>query len=356
MESNSAKDDTHTGPTNQPTSKSRVLKPNRSTAAARWNTKVLRGLEVALRKDPEVDLVSLLSPQMYSAKLESFKQSGACTHADYNDLGCSDQTQPAHSAPVTLSDVRSVSGNGSREIPLLSSHDIRSRLCHTDTCTVLSKLSPDLQALLGDYEMLSEEVIGLLDESAVLYKSAWAASSVAFRVNDGIAAKMTMEQHIATEYPTLEYLKQHLPNFPTPKLHGTVRIGRYGILFSTFIPGLDLGKAWPQLDESEKRSLSSQLDGLMGHLRLLPFPAGIPLGGVHGQGCKDGRRGIRMTSEPIFNVAQFEDFMFSGSKTASNMYTRFLRSLMPPSPTKVVFTHGDLRPANVMVNKDGQGR
>lgn len=143
MESNSAKDDTHTGPTNQLTSKSRVLKLNRSMAA--------------LRKDPGADLVSLLSPQVYPAKLESFKQSGACTHADHKDLGCSDQTQPADSAPVTFSDVRSVSGNGSREIPLFSSHDIRSRLCHTDTCIVLSKLSPDLEALLGDYEMLSKQ-------------------------------------------------------------------------------------------------------------------------------------------------------------------------------------------------------
>ena len=43
------------------------------------------------------------------------------------------------------------------------------------------------------------------------------------------------------------------------------------------------------------------------------------------------------------------------SKTASNMYTRFLRSLMPASPPKVVFTHGDIRPANIMVRQDEEG-
>jgi hypothetical protein len=63
-------------PASRPLSnKNRVVKVNRTTGAARWNIKVLRGLEAALRKDPEANLTALLS-STYSDKLQSFKSTG----------------------------------------------------------------------------------------------------------------------------------------------------------------------------------------------------------------------------------------------------------------------------------------
>ncbi|KAL2174170.1 kinase-like domain-containing protein [Thermothelomyces heterothallicus CBS 202.75] len=303
------------------TSSNRVVKVNRKTVAARYNIKVLRGLETALLKDPEANLGDLLSSS-YHQQLKSFKEADA---------------RPSKTP---------------RPFP---SHDIRSRLHGTDPATISRELSPELQDLLGHYEQLSEAVIKLLDESEVLYRSAWAASCMVFRVSDGIVAKVTLEEHITTEYRTLSYLQEHLPRFPAPRLHGVIRIGRYGLLFTSFVSGLDLEKVWPQLDDVQKRSISTQLDRLLIDLRSLPFPPNTPLGGVGGQGCKDGRRGIRISPKPILDVSQFEDFIFTGSKTASHMYTRFLRSLMPASPATVVFTHGDIRPANIMVRQDEEG-
>ncbi|KAF6822552.1 hypothetical protein CMUS01_11042 [Colletotrichum musicola] len=54
-------------------------------------------------------------------------------------------------------------------------------------------------------------------------------------------------------------------------------------------------------------------------------------------------------------VKRFEDFIFAGSETASPLYAGILRSLMPASPAKCVFTHGDIRPANVMVSRSEDG-
>lgn len=176
-----------------------------------------------------------------------------------------------------------------------------------------------------------------------------------FRVSDGIVAKVTSEEHITTEYRTLPYLQEHLPCFPAPRLHGVIRIGWYSLLFTSFVSGLDLEKAWPQLDNAQKRSISTQLDKLLVELRSLPYPPDAPLGRVDGQGCQDRRRGARISPKPILDVSQFEDFIFTGSKTASHMYTQFLRSLMPASPAKIVFTHGDIRPANIMVRQDEEG-
>ncbi|GAB1312095.1 hypothetical protein MFIFM68171_02305 [Madurella fahalii] len=98
----------------------RASKANRRTAAARWNIKVLRGLEAALLRDPEADLGALLPP-WYADKLESFKAS---------------DTRPS---------------KGPNRPP---SHDIRSKLRSTDSSTILHPLSSDLKALLGDYDNL----------------------------------------------------------------------------------------------------------------------------------------------------------------------------------------------------------
>jgi hypothetical protein len=225
------------------------------------------------------------------------------------------------------------------------SHDIRSRLCSTHPSTVVSDLSDDLREVLGDFQDLSEAIIQLLADSDVLYTSPFAACCMVFRVSEGIAVKVTVDEYIQTEYRTLAYLQEHLPNFPAPKLHGVIRLGRCGLLFSSLIPGTDLDKAWPQLADADKRAISAELDSLLADLRSLPHSPGTPLGGVGGQGCKDTRRFIRTSSEPIMDVKQFEDFIFSGSKVASPLYIRFLRDLIPTPPAKVVFTHGDIRPA-----------
>ncbi len=56
--------------------KSRVIKANNKTYAAKWNAKVLYDLTVALRKDPEVDLTTFLSSE-YSKRLRSIKSKRA---------------------------------------------------------------------------------------------------------------------------------------------------------------------------------------------------------------------------------------------------------------------------------------
>lgn len=195
----------------------------------------------------------------------------------------------------------------------------------------------------------------LLAESEVLYESAWAASVMVFRVSESIVVKITEEQYARTEYRSLSYLQEHLATFPAPKPHGLVRIGVFCLLFTAFVPGLDLEKAWPQLGETQKHTISRHLDALFSELRSLPFPDNMPLGGVQGEGCKDARRGLRVNSEPVLNVKQFEDFVFAGSKTASPLYIEFLRGLMPKAQAKCVFTHGDVRPANIMVDEGEDG-
>lgn len=62
--------------TTYPASKpSRAVQVNRKTAAARYNIKILRGLETMLLRDPEADIMSALEPK-YSQKLQLLKCPG----------------------------------------------------------------------------------------------------------------------------------------------------------------------------------------------------------------------------------------------------------------------------------------
>ncbi|KAL4937125.1 hypothetical protein BDV06DRAFT_216137 [Aspergillus oleicola] len=71
------------------------------------------------------------------------------------------------------------------------------------------------------------------------------------------------------------------------------------------------------------------LDKILIDLRSLPFTPGTPLGGIGGEGCKDVRRHLRRSG---------------------NTFLLLMNELRPPaSSCRIVFTHGDLRRDNIIV-------
>ena len=55
------------------------------------------------------------------------------------------------------------------------------------------------------------------------------------------------------------------------------------------------------------------------------------------------------------DVSRFEDFIITGSKTAAPPYANFLRGLLPTPRVDIVFTHGDVRSSNIMVDVGDHG-
>ncbi|KAK0724023.1 kinase-like domain-containing protein [Apiosordaria backusii] len=287
-------DEKHPLPT-EPLPKNRAVKRRPSTPAARFNAKTMRGLQKALEEDPEADLASLLSTA-YSKSLQSFKRFSVASFP----------------SPVT------------------KHHDVRSYLSATDASAIICGLSDELDELLRPFKDLSTGLVSILADSKVINGSVCASSRTVFCLNDAIAVKILGDTESAVnEYRSLSYLKGVLPHFPCPKPHGVVRFGNCVMLFSAYIPGFDLEKIWPKMNRTEKHRISSQLDSL---LRL-----------------------VRVSSSPIMNAEQFQDFIFEGSDTASGVYKRLLRSLLPTSQAKIVFTHGDIRPANIIALQESDG-
>jgi aminoglycoside phosphotransferase (APT) family kinase protein len=301
--------------------------------AAKYNRKTLRALRKALKDDPETDIASIL-PRYYSEKLSSYKSVGMSfllmCHLRMGLIAHEEEPQTSVSTP---------------------DDDVRSKLSTDHDCAVVAELSTDLRALLSRHEDLATALISLLAESEVIYKSAWAASRTVLRISESIVVKITRSGSLVDESRTLAYLQNHLPDFPAPKLHGLIDFGGFHLLFTTFEGSHDLEKIWPQLDSNQKRGMSSQLAYLMTRLRSLPHPRHTPFGKVEGGRCEDARRGLRTSDQAITSTEEFEDFVFSGATTATSTYVRFLRGFIPTPPAECVFTHGDIKPGNIIVEQ-----
>jgi len=211
------------------------------------------------------------------------------------------------------------------------------------------------------------------------------------KLSDSLVAKIIRGNNDYTEYTSLQYLQEHAPELPVPKPHGLIRFHTVQIMFMTYIPSLTLEEVWNSLTHENKTLLQSQLDEFISNLRLLKYNRHC-LGGVSGEGVKLNHNGPH--DEVITTVAEFEDLKFlgsPGSQPATTSWVNFLRSFLPapkdtttswvnflrsflPAPNDtttswvnflrsflpapkdtVVFAHGDLRPANIMVTLRNDG-
>jgi aminoglycoside phosphotransferase (APT) family kinase protein len=121
------------------------------------------------------------------------------------------------------------------------------------------------------------------------------------------------------------------------------------------MPGVTLESVWRSLSELGKLLISQQLHELFLDLRELPFTTGL-LGAVSGPVCTDHRRGTRMTTKPTRTIDEFDEFRFSNPLFGSPVYLKFLQQISKShQPTRVVFTHGDVRTANILVEKGCDG-
>ncbi|KAF2125864.1 phosphotransferase enzyme family protein [Dothidotthia symphoricarpi CBS 119687] len=156
-------------------------------------------------------------------------------------------------------------------------------------------------------------------------------------------------------------------SIPVPKLFAAYAygpldrdVGDYGSVYDTyifmeFIEGEDLGKAWGGCTDAEKQVIATDLKKYMTELRALPAPGYI--GSVHGgpvtdvilewsTSCKGPFK-----SEEDFNATIAETYI-ANSKRQTGIGP-FIRGMINAHKHDIVFTHGDLRPANIIV-RDGR--
>ena len=331
------------------------------TEAAQLNTLVFKRLEKALASNPEADLLSLF-PSTYSTRLAKRKKIAT----DNNGmLMCVVLDNLASSKLSGLVGVPSPENALQKQDDYKSPpprDDVRYFLSPDDV-TIVDRLSGSLRELVQS-KMISVNTSTIIETEAPFFTALTALIQDAEAVSSGpvpsrrmvvkcgadTIAKVIWGAEEFTEYTTLQYLLEHRPSIPAPRPLGLLRMGRVSVLFTSYFPGTTLEAVWADLAADQKASVRDQLDAIFRDLRTMQLPYGMPFGGVAGEGCKDQRRHLRRSTVPIFSAEDFETFQFSNPKYGSTMFIGFLRAFTPRSSYQVVFTHGDLRPENVIVN------
>ncbi|OAX78314.1 hypothetical protein ACJ72_07380 [Emergomyces africanus] len=269
--------------------------------AARFNIHTLKRLQKAVIANPEIDLTSYF-PKDYSRRLTEMQT-----------------LLPPSMSPVT-------------------EDDIRVFLRPSEPTAIIFPLAEPVRSLLADADM-SKALVGLMQRCEILWKSPFPRKKMVFKSDGNIVIKAIKNALDYTEYTTLQYLEVHKPTVPAPRPSGLLRMRDVSLIFMTYTSTTTLADIWAGLDISQKRSLSHS--------------NGTPLGGVGGEGCKDVRRHLRCSTEPILATKDFKDFLFPSLRAPifTEFIDRLCQSCIPPQQLEVrcVLTHGDLRPDNITV-------
>ncbi|KKZ59980.1 hypothetical protein EMCG_00822 [[Emmonsia] crescens] len=305
---------------------------SKQSKAARFNIHTLKRLQQAVAADPEINLASYF-PKDYSKRL-------------------SEMRTPLLPPTTPVSAATTTSGSVTKD-------DIRVFLRPSEPIAIIFPLADSVRSLLADADM-SEALVGLMRRCEILWKSPFPRKKMVFKCDGNIVIKAIKNAVDYTEYTTLQYLEVHKPTVPAPRPSGLLRMNDVSLIFMTYTSTTTLADIWAGLDISQKRSIQDQLNQILTDLRSLSHPNGMPLGGVGGEGCKDVRRHLRRSTEPILTVKDFKNFLFPSLRAP--IFTEFIDRLrqpcVPPQQLEIrcVFTHGDLRPDNITVepNDDHQ--
>ncbi|KAK7677750.1 hypothetical protein QCA50_019302 [Cerrena zonata] len=163
------------------------------------------------------------------------------------------------------------------------------------------------------------------------------------------------------ELHMLQFLHTHEPTISAPRVHGHITIGPVSCLFMTRLPGNTLKSIWPTMTVSQKLAVQSSLNDMFITLRSVPWTdtcrADMSNTGFLGSlsphpVCKDMRRTLRESKSPIRNEADFNEFIGTDEqsmKHTSPRYRSWVLSMLR-SDHRIVLTHGDFHPNNVIVD------
>lgn len=184
------------------------------------------------------------------------------------------------------------------------------------------------------------------------------------------------------EAKTMLYVAEKT-SIPVPKLYAAYAYGpidrsaeKYGsvydiYIFMEFIEGEDLQKSWEKLSDLEKEKISVDLKQYIAELRAIPSAGYI--GSVHNGPVTDVILEYSTTSRGESVPAQMLPSMFLSktfqgpfknqddfNTTLAETYVAnrkgvvgpYIRGMLNVQKHSIVFTHGDFRPANIIV-KDG---
>ncbi|OAX77690.1 hypothetical protein ACJ72_08008 [Emergomyces africanus] len=156
-----------------------------------------------------------------------------------------------------------------------------------------------------------------------------------------------------SDFDVIDHIWKVSHDIPAPRPLGAMSVGKRTYIFMSFIEDATLDTQWDSLSNEEKCSIQDQLDTIMKKLRSLPVPSRY-LGIGNPPCCVDTRMWTRTSPEYIENEGQFNAFLLGNpDPLKTEPYVEFVRSMLREDH-RIVLTHGDLHPRNIMASNIGQ--
>ncbi|RMD39713.1 hypothetical protein DV735_g5420, partial [Chaetothyriales sp. CBS 134920] len=152
------------------------------------------------------------------------------------------------------------------------------------------------------------------------------------------------------EAKALAFIKQSGLNIPVPQVYFAGSCGDTKVIEMEMIEGETLEKIWDGLTEQERHGYALQLRQVVDQLHSLE---GSYIGSLEGGPAVDARR-FRNYGGPFADETEFNKFLLSNTiSKAPPIYRKMVESILSDQTHRIVFTHGDLTPTNIMV-KEGR--
>ncbi|KAI9736774.1 MAG: hypothetical protein M1834_000978 [Cirrosporium novae-zelandiae] len=198
---------------------------------------ILKKLQREFEKNPETDLLSKF-PNEYSTRLNDLKKD-AVPNIKRTSLSLSKVIPNSPSSVENnISSLRTTSSAAIIEYPL------------TDNVVSLltSRREDPYQSTYSDKD-IPKLIAATIQAGDVLWQSETRHGLSVVKCDANVVVKIVPLLEDFTEFTSVQYLENFMPEIPAPRPFGLVKIDSTSYIFMTFILGKTLESVWPQLVE-----------------------------------------------------------------------------------------------------------
>ncbi|KAG5353311.1 hypothetical protein C0989_008296 [Termitomyces sp. Mn162] len=159
---------------------------------------------------------------------------------------------------------------------------------------------------------------------------------------------------VGLEADTLRYIRENT-SIPVPRVAASTTYGKHAYTLMNMVEGITLDFAWPQLDAQQRLHVVAQLRDFISQLRQLPPPPHVmrnSIGSLHGHAIQDSRISSVDSFGPYSSESDFNDHLVKAADVfVDRGLSEPVRARMRNNH-RIVFTHGDLAPRNIVMCGD----
>jgi hypothetical protein len=154
------------------------------------------------------------------------------------------------------------------------------------------------------------------------------------------------------ELEAMRYVSENT-TIPIPKVFAAWSIRKAVVIEMKFVDGISAWSQWSHLTQTERDALCNELVGYVEQLRRIIPPSQTQVSSVLGGPVRDHRLGVYPCG-PFDNMDDFHTFLREGTELSA--YKEYNPQVVELHETKFIskFTHGDLHPRNVIIDKHGK--